>query len=82
MKASPPKISIFSYSTPKEILYFDNLSTENFMVPQPGVRYHDAIGQKTGIGLIIDQKGTENHVNRGPQIKGRWTWTEYQPFHS
>ena len=44
---------------------------ENSMVPQPGVRYHDAIGQKIGIGLIIDQKGTENHVNRGPQIKGR-----------
>lgn len=41
------------------------------MVPQPGVRYHDAIGQKIGIGLIIDQKGTENHVNRGPKIKGR-----------
>lgn len=71
IKALPPQNSLFSYSTPKEILYFDNLSMENFMVPQPGVRYHDAIGQKTGIGLIIDQKGTENHVNRGPQIKGR-----------
>ena len=68
MKASPRKISIFSYSTPKEILHFDKLSLENSMVPQPGVRYHNAIGQKTGIGLIIDQK---NHVNRGPQTSGR-----------
>lgn len=68
MKASPPKISIFSYSTPKEILYFDKLFLENSMAPHPGVRYHNAIGQKTGIGLIIDQKGTKNHVNRGPQI--------------
>ena len=38
------------------------------MVPQPRVRYHNAIAQKTGIGLIIDQNGTENYVNRGPQI--------------
>ena len=35
-KASPPKNSIFFYSTPKEILSFYNLSLENSMVPQKG----------------------------------------------
>ena len=37
IKASPPKNSIFSYSTPKEILNFYNLPLKNSMVPQPGV---------------------------------------------
>ena len=36
IKASPPKNSIFSYSTPKEILNFYNLPLKNSMVPQPG----------------------------------------------
>ena len=36
IKASPPKNSIFFYSTPKEILTFYNLPPENSMVPQPG----------------------------------------------
>ena len=35
IKASPPKNSIFFYSTPKEILNFYNLPLENSMVPQP-----------------------------------------------
>ena len=36
MKASPPKNSIFFYSTPKEILNLYNVPLENSMVPQPG----------------------------------------------
>ena len=36
IKASPPKNSIFFYSTPEEILNFYNLPLENYMVPQPG----------------------------------------------
>ena len=36
IKASPPKNSIFFYSTPKEILNFYNLPLENSMVSQPG----------------------------------------------
>ena len=36
IKASPPKNSIYFYSTPKEILNFYNLPLENSMVPQPG----------------------------------------------
>ena len=35
IKASPPKNSIFCYSTPKKILNFYNLPLENSMVPQP-----------------------------------------------
>ena len=30
------------------------------MVPQPGVQYNNAMAQTTGIGLIIDQKGSKN----------------------
>ena len=37
IKASPPKNSIFFYSTPKEILNFYNLPLENSMAPPPGV---------------------------------------------
>ena len=36
IKASPPKNSIFFYSTPKEILNLYNVPLENSMVPQPG----------------------------------------------
>ena len=36
IKASPPKNSIFFYSTPKEILNFYNLPLENSLVLQPG----------------------------------------------
>ena len=35
IKTSPPKNSIFSYSTSKEILSFYNLPLGNYMVPQP-----------------------------------------------
>ena len=46
IKASPPKNSIFFYSTPKQILNFYNLPLENSMVPQPGgVRILNAIAQ-------------------------------------
>ena len=36
IKASPPKNSIFLYSTPKEIFKFYNLPLKNSMVPQLG----------------------------------------------
>ena len=36
MKASPPKNSIFFYSTPKETLNLYNVPLDNSMVPQPG----------------------------------------------
>ena len=36
IKASPPKNSIFFYSTPKEILNFYDLPLENSLVLQPG----------------------------------------------
>ena len=36
MKASPPKNSIFFYSTHKEFLNLYNLPLENSMVPEPG----------------------------------------------
>ena len=36
MKSLPPKNSIFSDFTPKEILSFYNLLLKNSMVPQPG----------------------------------------------
>ena len=36
MKASPPKNSIFFYSTSKETLNLYNVPLDNSMVPQPG----------------------------------------------
>ena len=36
IKASPQNNYVLFYSTPKEILNFDNLPLENSMVPQPG----------------------------------------------
>ena len=36
MKASPPKNSIFFYSTPKETLNLYNVPLDNSMVPKPG----------------------------------------------
>ena len=50
IKASPPKNSIFCYSTPKKNLIFYNLPLENSMVPQPeegggGVRLLKEIAQ-------------------------------------
>ena len=36
MKASPPKNSIFFYSTPKETLNLYNVPLDNSMVRQPG----------------------------------------------
>ena len=49
IKASPPKNSIFFYSTPKEISFFYNLPLESSMVPQPGGggRILDAIAHFT-----------------------------------
>ena len=56
IKASPPKNSIFFYSTPEEILNFYNLPLENYMVPQPGgggVRIlNNAIAQCCSVHLI------------------------------
>ena len=49
MKASPPKNSIFFYSTPKEILNLYNVPLENSMVPQPG-------GERGGGGREADIK--------------------------
>ena len=51
IKSSPPKNSIFFYSTSKDILNFYNLPLENSMFPQPGggggggVRILNAIAQ-------------------------------------
>ena len=65
IKTSPPKNSIFFYSTPKEILSFYNLPLENSMVPQPG-RY----------GLTVPDPDLQIRGERGggshpdPEIKG------------
>ena len=73
IEASPPKNSIFFYSTPKEIINFHNLPLENFMVPQPvegggGVRILNAIAHfATGSWFIesfmfVDENNYEYEV--------------------
>ena len=53
IKASPPKNSIFCYSTPKKSLNFYNLPLENSMVPQPGGGGGAAIKGNSPISLYF-----------------------------